>query len=203
MASTRGQLGRSPAIPESHSLFEHSPWFYAFCREYLFRDHTEKIASELVPEQPRPGFRLLELGCGPGFYACRLARLFPNLEVTGVDLSNRLVERARNRAASRNLPNCSFERGDAQALAEQHQEVDAIVLSRLFLIVPDKVAVLSEIFRILRPGGRCFIAEPTSSPKTMIPLSCMWMLSRLGNRPLNGCREPLRRRSCAGMTFAS
>ncbi len=135
--------------------------------------------------------RVLELGCGPGFYACKLARRFPQVEVTGVDLSARLVERARNRASMRRLENCDFQIGDAQALAELHETLDAVVLSRLFLIVPDKQAVLSEVFRILRPGGRCFIAEPTSSLKTLIPLGCMWILSRLSGRPMHRFREPI------------
>ena len=173
------------------SLFERCSWFYALCREYLFRDHTQEIAYSLFPAAgPEPGTHILELGCGPGFYACRLAQEYPQIKTTGVDLSKRLIERAKSRAASRALKNCNFCEGDAQALPELAGPIDAIIVSRLFLIVPNKQAVLAEILRVLRPGGRCFIAEPTSGFRTRLPLSCMWLLARLTSSPAGKYREP-------------
>ncbi len=49
---------------------------------------------------------------------------------------------------------------------------------------------MQEIFRVLKPGGRCFIAEPTSGFRTRIPLSCMWILSKFPYTPAGGYREP-------------
>ncbi len=181
-----GTLARQP-----DSLFERCSWFYALCREYLFRDHTQEIAHSLFPANgPAPGTHVLELGCGPGFYACRLAQEYPQITTTGVDLSKRLIERAKSRAASRSLDNCNFCHGDAQSLPELPGPIDAIIVSRLFLIVPNKEAVLAEILRVLRPGGRCFIAEPTSGFRTRLPLSCMWLLARLTSSPAGKYREP-------------
>jgi arsenite methyltransferase len=183
-------LRRPPAHPPD-SLFESCSWFYALCREYLFRDHTEEIARALFPaEGPAAGTHVLELGCGPGFYACRLSQEYPQIHTTGVDLSRRLLERAKSRAASRSLSNCSFAHGDAHSLPDAENSIDSVVVSRLFLIVPDREAVLSEIFRVLRPGGRCFIAEPTSGFRTRIPLSCMWLLSKMTSSPAGKYREP-------------
>jgi arsenite methyltransferase len=179
-----------PDLSGNDSLFERCAWFYAMCREYIFHDHTTEISRELFPVQPPAGTTVLELGCGPGFYACRLAQLYPQINATGLDLSRRLIKRARLRAARRSLMNCNFCHGDAQSLPDLQSPVDAIVISRLFLIVPDKSAVISEVFRALRPGGRCFIAESTSGFRASIPLSCMWLLSRLlPGRPLK-CRGP-------------
>jgi SAM-dependent methyltransferase len=70
------------------------------------------------------------------------------------------------------------------------ESVDAVIVSRLFLIVPDKGAVLAEIFRVLRPGGRCFIAEPISGFRTRLPLNAMWLLARLTTSPAGNYREP-------------
>jgi arsenite methyltransferase len=176
-------------VPES--LFERCSWFYALCREYLFRDHTPEIAGSLFPlDGPEADTHVLEIGCGPGFYACRLAEEFPSIRTTGIDLSEPLLSRARQRAARRRLKNCEFRQGDAYELSESLGRVDAVVVSRLFLIVPDREAVVREIFRILRPGGRCFIAEPTSGFRTQIPLSCMWLLSKFPYTPAGGYREP-------------
>lgn len=173
------------------SLFERCSWFYALCREYLFRDHTQEIVESLFPATgPRPGTHILELGCGPGFYACRLSQQYPQIRATGIDLSRRLIARAKSRAASRSLKNCMFLQGDAHSLPNPSNSVDSVIVSRLFLIVPGREAIVGEIFRVLRPGGRCFIAEPTSGFRTRIPLSCMWLLSKLSSSPAGKYREP-------------
>ena len=177
--------------PKADSLFERVSWFYALCREYLFRDHTQEIATSLfAPAGPVAGARLLELGCGPGFYACRLSQEYPNLRTTGVDLSESLIRRAKDRAAARRLSNCSFQHADAHSLPYPSASIDSIVVSRLFLIVPDKEGIVQEIFRVLKPGGRCFIAEPTSGFRTRLPLALMWLLARLTTSPAGKYREP-------------
>ena len=181
--------GRTLVQPDS--LFERCSWFYALCREYLFRDHTAEIVQSLFPEdRPAKGTKLLELGCGPGFYACRLAEELRNLETTGIDLSHKLIQRAVARARSLKLLNCRFQHADAHQLPFESGSVDAIVVSRLFLIVKDKERIVSEIFRVLKPEGRCFIAEPTSGFRTRIPLAAMWLLSRLTTSPAGKYREP-------------
>lgn len=190
-AQVIGKQSASTGHVPPDSLFERCAWFYALCREYLFRDHTQEIVQSLFPfSQPGPGTRLLELGCGPGFYACRLSEELPHLRITGIDLSHTLIRRATARARSMCLPHCSFEHADAHALPFATGAIDAIVVSRLFLIVPEKEGIVSEIFRVLRPGGRCFIAEPTSGFRTRLPLAVMWTLSRLTTSPAGKYREP-------------
>lgn len=189
------EITRRNRVPSSahppDSLFERCSWFYALCREYLFRDHTQEIVQSLFPATgPCPGTHVLELGCGPGFYACRLSQQYPQIRATGIDLSRRLIARAKSRAASRSLNNCMFLQGDAHSLPNPSNSVDSVIVSRLFLIVPSREAIVSEIFRVLRPGGRCFIAEPTSGFRTRIPLSCMWLLSKLSSSPAGKYREP-------------
>ena len=165
--------------PEPDSLFERCGWFYALCREHLFHDHSEEISQSLWGGTPPPGTHLLELGCGPGFYACRFAEKHPDIRTTGIDLSKALLNRARTRAAQLKLSNCGFHLADVHALPASIGQVDVIVISRLFLVVPNREDVMREVFRVLRPGGRVFVAEPVSSARTQLPLSCMWMLAKL------------------------
>lgn len=175
-----------PAAPRD-SLFERRHWLYSIFREHLFRDHTEEIKSAIFPAGgPRHGMRVLELGCGPGFYTCRLARLFPQIETIGVDQSVSLLERARSRASESRLKNCSFYEGDACALQNMLEQMDAVVVSRLFLIVRDREIVLSEIFRVLKPGGKCFLAEPTTRIKTKLPLWVMQLSAVLSGERITG-----------------
>ena len=191
MGSHQYELSGKEPSETRESLFERCHWLYALCREYLFRDHTREIASALFPSgDPADGTKILELGCGPGLYACRFAKDFPQVTAMGIDLSKRLIRRARVRAAKLQLQNCTFLEGDAQALSELAHSVDAVIVSRLFLIVPDKEVVLTEIFRVLRPGGRCFIAEPTSGFASRLPLSAMWLLARMTGNPRKKFSEP-------------
>jgi arsenite methyltransferase len=191
MGLRQNHLSGQSSASSPESLFERCHWLYSLFREYLFRDHTPEITSALFPSgAPFRGMRILELGCGPGLYACRFAQEFPQVTTTGIDLSKRLICRARARAKSLQLANCSFFEGDAQALSEVTESIDAVIVSRLFLIVPDKGAVVTEIFRVLRPGGRCFIAEPISEFRTRLPLSAMWLLARLTTSPAGKYREP-------------
>src|ERR1700738_4469394 len=98
--------GRTLTHPPD-SLFERCSWFYALCREYLFRDHTREINDTLWPTHgPHAHSHVLELGCGPGFYSCTLAEQHPQIKMTGIDLSESLLRRARGRASARKLRNC-------------------------------------------------------------------------------------------------
>jgi arsenite methyltransferase len=186
------------------SLFERYSWFYALCREHLFCDHSPEIKRALWNDAtPSNGTHLVELGCGPGFYACRMAELFPQLRTTGVDLSVNLLARARSRAVRKHLNNCRFHHADVHSLPASMGEVDAIVISRLFLIVPNREDVLREIFRVLRPGGRCFIAEPVSAARTQLPLSAMWLLAKLTSFSRVPYVEPHRVKTMSQAEFRS
>src|SRR2546428_13159365 len=102
-------MSRVPA-ESTDSLFERVAWLYAFCRERLFRDDTDRIISALWQTQtPADGTRVIELGCGPGFYSRKLARRFPQLLFPGWNLSRVQWAWARQRAVAQNVTNCIFE----------------------------------------------------------------------------------------------
>src|SRR5260370_11988714 len=182
-------MSRVPA-ESTDSLFEHVAWLYAFCRERLFRDDTERIISALWQAQtPADGTGVIELGCGPGFYSRKLARRFPQMAVTGVDRSESQVRSARQRAAAENVNNCIFERVNALALPSADATFDILIASRLFTVLPDHELAVAEMFRVLKPGGRCFIAEPRYAFWASIPLMAMWLLASVIHSG-NGYREP-------------
>jgi ubiquinone/menaquinone biosynthesis C-methylase UbiE len=177
-------LGQAtPEVPISNDLFERTAPLYGFMREHLFRDDTDRIAAVLWPNAaPKAGTLVLEVGCGPGVYARRLAARHPEIRTLGVDRSEALVTRARARAASEGLANCRFQRGDALALNWPDGSVDAAIAARLFTVV-DATRVIGEVHRVLRHGGNCFLAEPTSALGTLLPFALLrlavWLL---GNR---------------------
>jgi ubiquinone/menaquinone biosynthesis C-methylase UbiE len=199
IASTTARIERSPSLssqdlqirqPEHDSLFERVAWVYVFCREHLFRDDTERIIAALWPDgRPSAGTQLIELGCGPGFYSCRLAERFADISVTGVDRSESQLRWARERAGALGLTNCSFKRINALKLSYADAEFDVVLASRLFTILPEQDRAVAEMYRVLKPGGRCFIAEPRNAFRASIPLFAMWLLAGV-NRSQNGYREP-------------
>ena len=176
------------------SLFERFPWLYAFFRERLFRDDTDRIVDAFWPSGvPSPGATLIELGCGPGFYARRLSERFPSVSVVGIDRSSQQLALAVERTSPA-LNNCRFETGDAQAIAFASGSVDGVIASRLMTILPDPARAVSEIHRVLRPNGRCFVAEPRPHPIAHIPLDMLWAaagIARLVNRHQVRYSEPI------------
>jgi arsenite methyltransferase len=164
----------------TRNLFEDCAWLYAFCREHLFRDHTEQIVRALFPNGiPSEPTSVLEVGCGPGFYSRKVARRFPSLHVVGIDKSSRLISFAREKASADRVTNCCFLEGDVEYLSAYVDPVDALISSRLFLVVANRATVMTELFRALKPGGRLFLAEPTANFKTRLPLSAMRFVDRL------------------------
>jgi arsenite methyltransferase len=182
--NTRCQPLSVESAPPPSTLFDRCWRQYALCREHLFIDHTRQIASALSPmlDDPHPRY-LVEAGCGPGFYSRRLAARFPQLHITGIDLSEPLLSRAKEQALRSGLSNCSFLKADALSLADSPSQVDAVIASRLFLILAQPALALDAIFIALRPGGICFIAEPASALRASLPLILMRMTERFGRSP--------------------
>jgi rSAM/selenodomain-associated transferase 1 len=174
------------------SLFEHFAWLYIFFRENLFRDDTDRIVRALWPGgTAATGTHLIELGCGPGFYSCRLAERFPGLSILGVDRSPRQLDWAEQKARKLGLENCRFESDNVLDLSHADESFDGLLAARLFTVLPDQKRAIAEMHRVLRPGGRCLIAEPRYAFWASLPLFTMWALARL-TRLKNGYREPTR-----------
>ncbi len=109
--------------------------------------------------KPQPGSITADLGCGLGFDVRRLAKLVdPAGRAIGVDASLRLIESAR--AASEGFPAIEFIQADIQNLPFTSGLLHSCKVDRTLQHVERPDAVLSEIFRTVRPGGRVVCAEP-------------------------------------------
>ena len=85
--------------------------------------------------------------------------------------------------------------GDASTLEQVDGSVDRVFASRLFTVLEagQIFAVISEMHRVLRPGGRCFLAEPRVRWRAAVPLMLLWALTSLssGEAPRSeNYREP-------------
>jgi SAM-dependent methyltransferase len=110
----------------------------------------------------RAGERVLDLGSGAGFDALLAARAVgPAGTVTGLDMADAMAAKARSAASLVGAANVRFERAEAEAMPFAAGAFDAALVNGIFNLCPDKPPVASELFRVLRPGGRAVVAEIT------------------------------------------
>lgn len=117
-----------------------------------------RVAGEVAAAHP--GGKVLEVGSGPGRLAVRLAREAPGMTLTGVDISEEMVERAARRAAGAGLSErVRFEVGYVGALPLPDQEFDGVVSTLSLHHWSDPASGLAEICRVLKPGGAARIYD--------------------------------------------
>ena len=124
-ASERGLLGRREAY------------------RYAEGPDAPALAVEAVLEAGPA--RVLEVGCGPGEAAARIAAA--GVDVEAVDISERMVELTRARGVSARV-------GDVQELPFESDSFDAALAAWMLYHVPDVERGVAELARVLRPGGR-------------------------------------------------
>ena len=97
--------------------------------------------------------RVLDVGCGTGGPTLHVARLAPEGDVMGIDLSTRMLELARSRSAAEGLDNVTFVRGDAQVFPFEPEAFDIVISSFGTMFFNDPVAAYTNIGGGLRPNG--------------------------------------------------
>jgi arsenite methyltransferase len=103
-----------------------------------------------------PGERILDVGCGPGFYSTELLeQVGPSGAVVGVDRSPQMLAAAKQRSESH--PNVTFHETDATSLPVEDASFDAALCVQVLEYVPDVTVALAEMHRALRSGGRVVV----------------------------------------------
>ena len=116
------------------------------------RATAEASAAHLLPFLS-PGLHLLDFGCGPGNISVGLAKAIAPGEMHGVDMNESLIEMARSLAAKQGQDNAVFHVGDVTDLQFEDNFFDVAHCRSVLMHVPDTAAALSEVKRVLKPGG--------------------------------------------------
>jgi len=107
-----------------------------------------------------PAERVIDVGSGSGLDSLIAARMVgPDGQVIGVDMTPSMLARARAAAIETGLPNVEFREGYAESLPVPDGWADMVISNGALNLVPDKGDALSEMARVLRPGGRLQIAD--------------------------------------------
>jgi arsenite methyltransferase len=108
----------------------------------------------------RPGETVLDIGCGAGFDSFIAA---PQVGETGrvisVDMTPAMLDKAAAGAREAGIFNIEFHHGLAESLPVPDQSIDAVISNGVINLCPDKMAVMQEVNRVLKLGGRIQIAD--------------------------------------------
>jgi len=124
------------------------PW-YQLVRIQM--DHDRDVA----------GRRVLEIGCGRGGFACWLAgQRLPPAELVAMDYSAVAVEKGRAFGEAAGVTGITWQMGDIQAIPHPDASFDTVISCETIEHVPDPAKAVSELSRVLKPGGRLFLTAP-------------------------------------------
>lgn len=157
-------LGRflhpSPHAATAHGVTIGTPRLYEVASALLGL-RRRAVYRRLIEAAPvQPGDRVLDIGCGPGFFTRLLAEAVgPGGTVVGVDAAPEMVAYADRRA--RGLGNCRFQVGAAESLPFEPASFDVVVSSLMVHHLPDaeRPRAFQEMRRVLTPGGRVLVAD--------------------------------------------
>ncbi len=137
--------------------------------------------------------RVLDLATGTGDLAVDIARMHPDATVIGLDPSRQMLAIALRKLVSRGLADrVTLVRGDAQHLPYRDAEMDAATIAFGIRNVPDRLAALREMARVVRPGGRVAVLELGEPRRGLLARAARFhtrhVVPRLGAL-LSGARE--------------
>jgi phosphatidylethanolamine/phosphatidyl-N-methylethanolamine N-methyltransferase len=135
---------------------------YDFVFDWIFHPGREAAIRQLAI---RPGDHVLEVGIGTGLNL----PLYPSrCGVTGIDLSEEMLDKARDKVVELGLTNVTLRTMDATVMDFADNGFDSAVATYTISAVPDPVSVLREMRRVVKPGGSIVVLNHFRSEKRVV-----------------------------------
>ena len=185
MSEHRPTSSHSTSAPQSQSERQddhYASWapFYDYVFSVVMR--PGRRASSAI--MSKLGGRILDVGVGTGL---ELPMFEPHVQITGVDLSEPMLEIARKRVATHGLKNIeALIQMDALNLQFPDESFDGAVAPYVLTTVPDPIRMLDELTRVVRPGGTILLVNHFGAEKGLIAWGEGWIarnLPKLGWKP--------------------
>lgn len=171
-------MGRESGTQEAERARSVQRMFSAIAPTY---DRLNRILSlgvdegwrrALVSHLPEDGTRILDLACGTGDVALAAAKIRPQASVYGADFALPMLRGAEPKIRNRGLfPRISLQNASAEELPYRDASFDAVTMAFGIRNVVRREEALSEIYRVLRTGGRALILD-FSLPRNRVVRAC-------------------------------
>ncbi|NEU79878.1 class I SAM-dependent methyltransferase [Nostoc sp. UIC 10630] len=150
-------INREEAIAKTKTIFNTaSDYFDAPALSFWNRFGQQTIERLSLSS----GEQVLDVCCGTGASAIPAAvRVGSNGKVLGIDIAESLLELARHKSQQQGLENIEFRYGDFENLGLKDESFDTVVCVFGIFFVPDMVAAVRELWRMVRPGGKLAITS--------------------------------------------
>jgi phosphatidylethanolamine/phosphatidyl-N-methylethanolamine N-methyltransferase len=136
-------------------IYDSYAFFYNFLFGRIFNPGRE-LSVEIVNKSAAYNARIIEVGVGTGL---SLPLYRPDLQVSGVDISEKMLEKAKTRIASHHLQGVSLHVMDAADLKFPDESFDFVVAMYVVSVVPDIEKFLNEITRVCKKNGDIVIVN--------------------------------------------
>jgi phosphatidylethanolamine/phosphatidyl-N-methylethanolamine N-methyltransferase len=134
---------------------------YDFIFDWIFAPGRAAAVKHL---EVRPGDRVLEVGIGTGL---NLPLYPPAVRLTGIDISQEMLDKAVERVQTLTMPNVTLKVMDATAMDFGDDEFDKVLATYTISAVPDPVAVLQQMRRVVRANGTIVILNHFRSERRL------------------------------------
>jgi ubiquinone/menaquinone biosynthesis C-methylase UbiE len=143
-------------IPAALTALIDNPWR---------RRVIQKPSTVAAQAYLKPGMTVVEIGPGKGSYTFEFAKqVLPDGKVFAIDISEKVIERLKQRIHQEAIPNIIAQIDDAQAFSFADESVDRVIAIASLPEIPEPVKVLREIRRILKPDGLVSLSELAPDP---------------------------------------
>ncbi|MEM1583457.1 MAG: class I SAM-dependent methyltransferase [Nitrososphaerota archaeon] len=129
-----------------------------FARTRLMKDFYREVASEVASEIYSG--KILDVGTGPGYLPIEIAKLAPNIEVIGIDLSNDMVRIARKNAEkAKLLEKVKFMVENANEMTFEDSLFDLVISTGSLHHWKRPIRIINEIYRVFKDEGNAWIFD--------------------------------------------